>query len=60
MIQKTITEADERRLLQARHMQVADFNDEFMASFDTEEARDIAGGMMRHQYHRELSLAGLQ
>lgn len=41
-------------------MQVADFNDEFMASFDTEEARDIAGGMMRHQYHRELSLAGLQ
>lgn len=41
-------------------MQVADFNEAFLASFDTEEARDIAGGMMRHQYHREMSRAGLQ
>lgn len=41
-------------------MQVADFNEAFLASFDTEEAQDIAGGMMRHQYHREMSMAGLQ
>lgn len=41
-------------------MQVADFDEAFLASFDTEEARDIAGGMMRHQYHRELSRVGLQ
>lgn len=55
-----ITEADARRIAEARHMQVADFNEAFLASFDTEEARDIAGGMMRRQYHRELSRAGLQ
>lgn len=55
-----ITAADARRLAEARHMQVADFNEAFLASFDTEEARDIAGGMMRRQYHRELSRAGLQ
>lgn len=55
-----ITAEDARRLAEARNMQVADFNEAFLASFDTEEARDIAGGMMRHQYHRELSRAGLQ
>jgi len=55
-----ITAADARRLAEARHMQVADFDEAFLASFDTEEARDIAGGMMRRQYHRELSRVGLQ
>lgn len=55
-----ITAADEQRLAEAKHMQVADFDEAFLASFDTEEARDIAGGMMRHQYHREMSMAGLQ
>lgn len=55
-----ITAADARRLAEAKYMQVADFNEAFLASFDTEEARDIAGGMMRHQYHREMSRAGLQ
>nr|DAW31522.1 MAG TPA: hypothetical protein [Caudoviricetes sp.] len=55
-----ITAADARRIAEARHMQVADFDEAFLASFDTEEARDIAGGMMRHQYHRELSRVGLQ
>lgn len=55
-----ITAADAQRLAEARHMQVADFNEAFFEAFDTEEARDIAGGMMRHQYHREMSRAGLQ
>lgn len=55
-----ITAADALKLAEARHMQVADFDEAFLASFDTEEARDIAGGMMRRQYHRELSRAGLQ
>lgn len=55
-----ITAADALKLAEARHMQVADFNEAFFASFETEEARDIAGGMMRHQYHREMSRAGLQ
>lgn len=55
-----ITAADARRLAEARHMQVADFDEAFLASFDTEEARDIAGDMMRHQYHREMSRTGLQ
>lgn len=55
-----ITAADALKLAEARRMQVADFNEAFLASFETEEARGIAGGMMRHQYHREMSRAGLQ
>lgn len=48
-----ITAADQRRLAEARHFLYCDFTDEFMASFDTQEAKGIAEMLKRNQYHRE-------
>lgn len=52
-----ITGKDQARLEMARRYQVADFTPEFMAGFDTEEAREIARGMLHRQYRRETARA---